>query len=88
MTLHLNGTGDLDDALRAVTEQDAQVVVEREGVAVAVLVSPRYLEAFNALSEEIENRLDADAYHEAKQAFVDSGEPLISYQEFRKALGL
>jgi len=88
MTLHLDGPGELDDALRAVSENDAEVVIERDGKPIAVLVSPRYLSAFRILSEELENRLDAHAYREAKEAYAASGESTISYDELRKSLGL
>jgi PHD/YefM family antitoxin component YafN of YafNO toxin-antitoxin module len=78
----------LADALREVEENDAQVVVERDGRPVAVLVSSRFLKIFHELAEELENRLDLEAYYEAKREIAESGEKPIPYEEFRKELGL
>jgi PHD/YefM family antitoxin component YafN of YafNO toxin-antitoxin module len=88
MTVKVDGSNIMADALREVEEHDAQVVVERDGRPVAVLVSPRFLKVFNELAEELENRLDIEAYHEAKQENAETGEKPIPYEEFRKELGL
>jgi len=88
MTVKVDDAGILADALREVEEHDAQVVVERDGRAVAVLVSSRFLKVFKVLAEELENRLDLEAYYEAKREIAESGEKPIPYEEFRKELGL
>jgi len=88
MTVKVEGTGVLADALREVEEHDAQVVVERDGRPVAVLVSSRFLKVFRELAEELENRLDLEAYHEAKREIAERGEDPIPLEEFRKELGV
>ncbi len=88
MTVKVDNSDILANALREVEDHDAQVVVERNGEPVAVLISARFLKVFNALSEELENRLDLEAYYEAKREMAESGEKPIPYEEFRKELGL
>jgi PHD/YefM family antitoxin component YafN of YafNO toxin-antitoxin module len=88
MTVTVDGAHVLADALREVEEHDAQVVVERDGRPVAVLVSSRFLKVFRELAEELENRLDLEAYYEAKREIAERGEVPIPYEEFRKELGL
>ena len=88
MTVKVEGTGVLADALREVEEHDAQVVVERDGRPVAVLVSSRFLKVFRELAEELENRLDLEAYYEAKREIAERGEDPIPLEEFRKELGV
>jgi prevent-host-death family protein len=88
MTVKVDGANVLADALREVEEHDAQVVVERDGRPVAVLVSSRFLKVFRELAEELENRLDLEAYYEAKREIAERGEDPIPYEEFRKELGL
>lgn len=86
MTVNVNLTGIPEDILRAVQDHDAQVVLERDGAPVAVLVSPRFLEVFRELAEELEDRLDLLAYRQSKREFAESGEEAIPYEEFRKTL--
>jgi PHD/YefM family antitoxin component YafN of YafNO toxin-antitoxin module len=88
MTVKVDGASVLADALREVEEHDAQVVVERDGRPVAVLVSSRFLKVFRELAEELENRLDLEAYHEAKREIAERGEDPIPLEEFRKELGV
>jgi|APIni6443716594_1056825.scaffolds.fasta_scaffold160748_2 PHD/YefM family antitoxin component YafN of YafNO toxin-antitoxin module len=88
MTVKVDGTDIMAEALREVEENDAQVVVERDGRPIAVLVSSRFLKVFNDLSEELENRMDLEAYRRAKRESAEHGEKPIPYEEFRKELDL
>lgn len=88
MTVKVEDANILADALREVEEHDAQVVLERDGRPVAVLVSSRFLKVFSELAEELENRLDLEAYYEAKREIAERGENAISFEDFRKELGL
>ncbi len=88
MTIKVDDTSIMDDALREVEEHDAQVVVERDGRPVAVLISTRFLKVFEALSEELENRLDIEAYYEVKREMAERGEKPIPYEEICKELDL
>jgi hypothetical protein len=85
--MNIDSAGIPDELLRQVEESDAQLVFERDGCPVAVLVSARFMNAFRELAEELENRLDLHAYGQSKREFVESGEEAIPYEEFRPILG-
>lgn len=76
------------DALREVEEHDEQIVIERNGQPVALVVSSRFMKVFRELAEELENRLDLEAYFETKQEIASRGEEFISLEQFRKEQGI
>ncbi len=88
MTVTVDSAHALEDAVREVEEHGQQVIVERDGEPVAVLVSPGFLKVFREFAEELEDRLDLEAYYEAKRDAAELGEKPIPYETFRKELGL
>lgn len=81
MTVSIDLKGIPDEALR-VLETGSPVVVEQDGTPVALLVSPRYMKVFQELVDELEERLDVEAYLEARREIDEQGSDPVTLEEF------
>ena len=84
MTVRLDGSDFLAEALKEVTEQDAHVILERGGEPIAAVVSLRDLKLLEEYIEALEDAVDRIELARAKE---EGGDP-IPFEDFCKELGV
>jgi prevent-host-death family protein len=75
---------DFSDTLNRVAEKKERILLHRQGKNVAALIPVEDL----ALLKELEDRLDAEAFREAKEEWEREGKKTIPWEKIKAELGL